>query len=1007
MTSLVGNDRMISTNGVGGHASGNSSGSTKMPFRHIDDLVLVGVDLDPHTPLRKILELGDAHMRQATTYNDFRRPDLALQEYIKAFTIAVDKVPKHKDYPSLKSDRGDLGRLYNALKTKIRSAGSTFEKIKEDIKEDNRRSGVQPTVSSKNSSEIAGPISSNIPKKAAVQAQASITNHSDANSSTGHKPKPPVHPKPQALHGKAIKQTPTLASQDLASRFARLRDSQRPGASIKATDQSQPPALLDTSVPTMPKLPEAIYSPARGTVTSEVANLPSSAPRGMFSRTNSMTSAPSVAAWASTDNAIASLNRNQFVTAHTYRTPQPSTPNQPKIPTGDTITPKTLGSLMNQKHPKVEILIIDVRDRETFDEGHINYPGTICVEPEILMRENISADDIADSMVLAPSNERLAFEQRDKVDLVVIYDQDSDSVPSRITGNSLEMIMYNLQQALSYYSYNRPLKHNPKLLKGGLSSWIYEFGEQFVEVSNTASKYMPTSARSTRGYSDKGRYRAKTRTLSQNEINQFEDLIKKDQTGASEFDYIKTKEDFIRRYPSITGDPESMISTAIAEQEALLAGIAPAPPRRPAPTIPRTRYSGLDSRDDHSGVGGLAMVSSAELSIEPTRLARERTGLWNDGVTCYCNSTVQALLASPGFIDEIINNEWPEVWRANPDREPSRPQLLAKILKNLLQWMHKREFKQMKITTLLRYMYSVHEGFRDENTIHKLGDGQQHDIDELTNFIFTQLSAETDITSTIESDQPALPEIGGVPARIAREYMKFWTGQRKFTFVDRHFSGFNINLRRCYTCKSETYLSDSNHTYIFTPEERKDKKRVLLTDMIDDEWSGEDIIMHCDNCRSDQLANVSMRLAKLPRLLRIYVRRYAFDRNRLSTVKTSVPLEFPLELDLAPYAWSLETRREVAALLGGSFSDGFAVPTEYQLYAIQVHQGVATNSGHYWTWARGDTKGEWVMLDDSNVKSHRDASWEEHLQEMYDCPHQRTPVQLFYKRKDIHVPWHE
>ncbi|OTA62387.1 cysteine proteinase [Hypoxylon sp. EC38] len=998
MTSIS-SDRIISTNGVGGHASGNGSGPTKAPFRHIDDLVLVGVDLDPHTPLRKILELGDAHMRQATTYNDFRRPDLALQEYIKAFTIAVDKVPKHKDYPSLKSDRGDLGRLYNALKTKISSAGSTFDKIKEDIKEDNRRSGVQPTVS-KNSSEIAGPISSNTPLKTTMQTQA------NSSMSTGHKPKPAVQPKPQALHGNAIKQTPISFPQDLTSRFARLRDSQRPGTSMKAANQTQTLALLDTSVPAMPKLPKAIYSPARGTVTSEVANLPSSAPRGMFSRINSMTSAPSVAASALTDNAIATLSRNQFVTAHAYRTSQPSTPTQPKIPTGDTITPKTLGSLMNRKHSNVEILIIDVRDRVSFDEGHINYPGTICVEPEILMRENISADDIADSMVLAPPDERLAFEQRDKVDLVVIYDQDSDSVPSKITGNSLEMVLYNLRQALSYYSYNRPLKNSPKLLEGGLTSWIYEFGEQFVEVSNTASMHVPMSAKSTRSHSDKGRYRTKTRTLSQNEINQFEDLIKKDQTGTHEFDYIKTRDDFIRRYPSIKGGPESMISPPIDEQEALLAGIAPAPPRRPEPTIPRTRYSGLDSRDDHSEVGGLAMVSSADIAAEATRLSRGRTGLWNNGVICYCNSTIQAFLASPGFIDEIIRNNWPEVWRADPDREPSRPQLLAKILKNLLQWMYRREFDSMKITTLMRYMNSVHEGFKDHNTINKLGDDKQHDIDEFTNFIFVQLAAETDVTSTMQKlEQPHIPEDGSIVAQIAREYLRFWIDQHKFTFIDRHFSGFNMNHRRCYTCNNETYLSDSHHTYFFTPEARKDGKRVQLTDIIEHEWSGEDITMHCEKCKSNQLANVSLRLAKLPRLLRVYIRRYAFDREKLATVKTFVPLEFPLELDLAPYSWDLGTRRQVSRLLGPSFNEGFLVPTEYQLYAIQVHQGVTTNSGHYWSWVRGDSTGEWVFLDDTKVRHIFAEEWEAQLQNLYNCPEQRTPVQLFYKRKDIRVPW--
>ncbi|KAI0839877.1 cysteine proteinase [Hypoxylon sp. FL0890] len=1033
MTSIAGSDYRNFANGAGGHASGDGSGPKRAPFRHIDDLISVVVDVNPHTPLGKILDLGDTYMRQAITYNDFRRPDLALQEYIKAFTIAVDKVPRHKDYPSMKSDRGDLNRRYNALKTKLTSNGPTFDKIKEDIKEDNRRSGVQPVGSSKNSSEVTRLSSSNTSLKAAVHMQAngspdlqknlpkdklnvpngaSIMNRSGGSAGTGHKLKPPVQPKPQALHGKAIKQAPNSAQQDLASRFARLRDSQRPGAPVVVDNQTQSPepaesallhqalSSLDTSMPTMPKPPEAIYSPARGTVTSEVADLPSSAPRGMFSRTNSMASAPSAAAWASTENAITTLNRNQFVTAHAYWAPQSSAPNQLRIPAGDTLAPEVLGGLINQKHPELDILVIDVRDRESFDEGHINYPRTICIEPEILMRENISADDIADSMVLAPSDERLAFEQRDKVDLVVIYDQSSASLPTRITGNPLEMILYNLRQALSYYSYNRPLKNSPKLLRGGLNSWIYEFGEQYLDVSHTASKHAPTSARSTYKNGDGGRYRAKTRTLSRNEINQFEELIKQDQTGPSDFDYIKTRDDFIRRYPSNTGAPESMTSP-VDEDEAILAGIAPAPPRRPAPTIPRTRYSGLDSRDDTPGIGGIAMLAS-------TRASREKTGLANAGNDCYCNSSIQSLLHSPGFIDEILQDNWPENWRVSTEREPCRPQLLAKILKNLFQWMHKREFPTMKILTLMRYMRSVHEGFKDNHgRVHKLGDGDQHDIDEFTNFIFVQLAAETDTTSShFEDPRPDIPTgVKPVVSYMVNEFVLFWLSNNKFTFIDRHFSGYTVNRRLCLKCGRESYQNDSAQNYIFTPEPSTfSNKRLRLEDMISQEWKSENIDFTCESCGHGR-ANLRLAFAKMPRLLRLYLRRYGFSNKREGAQKRCVPVEFPMDLNLAPYTWDDATRSEVASYLNPEMSDGFVAPTKYELYAIQVHSGQTTTSGHYWAYVRGEKEGEWIELNDTQVTHYEGEKWKKELEEMYRCSSIKTPCQLFYKRIDIPYEW--
>ncbi|KAI2472836.1 cysteine proteinase, partial [Annulohypoxylon bovei var. microspora] len=1003
----------------GGHASGGSSGTGKAPYRHIDDLVSVSVDLDPHTPLRKVLELGDAHMRQAMTYNDFRRPDLALQEYIKAFTIAVDKVPRHKDYPSMKSDPGHLNRLYNALKTKITTNGAVFDKVKEDIKEDNRRSGVEPAVSSKVSPELNRTTSSNTPSGTMLQAQINgsldlrkngfkdepetssrngNTSDSGINARAGHKSKPPVQPKPQALHGKVINQISNASPEDLASRFARLRDSQKSGNPPK-------PPSVDTSMPAMPKLPEAIYSPARGTVTSEIANLPSSTPRGMFSRTNSIT-APSVSTRTSTENAIMAFSREQFVTAQSYHTSQSSAKaTQVRIPQGETISAATLANLINQG---IEILIIDVRDRRSFDEGHIRSPRTICVDPEILMRENISADEIADSMVLAPPNEKLAIEQRDKVDLVVIYDQHSTSVPDRITGDSLEMVLHNLRQALSHYSYSRPLKNSPKLMRGGLASWLDEFGEISLETSDTASKHMPLSATSRNKSRGGGRYRTKTKTLTPDEVNQFEDIIQEDKTGISEFDYIKSRDDFIRRYPSVGAVPESMTTPVNAErrrrEEEFLAGIAPAPPRRPAPAMPRTRYSGMDSRDDDSDVGTLAMLANPAAS--PGSLVQgPPTGLASGGNACYCNSTVQALLASPGFIDEILEPEWPDNWRGTFEREPTRPQLLSKILKNLLQWMHKRQFPTMRCTTLMHYMRSVHEGYMFGGNLVKLGDNEQHDVDEFTSFLFDQLGAETcDTVKFVLREIPTLPNNAHpIVATIVPSFWHSVTVMNKYTFVDRHFTSHQISERQCQHCHDIAYNADLAHTVYFTPSQFKASggKRLQLMDMITQAWTENSDSLVCRKCEKNKI-RIRVRLITLPRLFRVYMRRYSTAAREH---KDTVQVEFPFNIDLGPLTWNKDVRSEAASVLGEDFHDEFVAPTEYELYAIQNHRGQSVVEGHYWTFVKAEQEGQWIEFNDDRVSIHSGATWQNRVRAMYNCKDGLTPVQLFYKRKDIPYEW--
>ncbi|KAI0887911.1 cysteine proteinase [Annulohypoxylon maeteangense] len=1008
---------MTSTMTNGGHAPTSSSGTGKAPYRHIEDLVSVGVDLDPHTPLRKVLELGDAHMRQAMTYNDFRRPDLALQEYIKAFTIAVDKVPRHKDYPSMRSDSGHLNRLYNALKTKITTNGATFDKIKEDIKEDNRRSGVEPTISPKTSNGHTRTISANAPSilsRAQVNGSTDIkrngsknefettskggnTGDSGTNSRAEKREKPPVQPKPQALHGNAINQVSKTSSGDLASRFARLRDSQKPGNTSKLPS-------VDTSMPAMPKLPEAIYSPARGTVTSEIANLPSSTPRGMFSRTNSITSTPSISARNSTENAIMAFSREQFATAQSYHTSQsPANATQVKIPQGETISAATLANLMIKD---IEILIIDIRDRQSFDEGHIRSPRTICVEPEILMRENISADEIADSMVLAPSNEKLAIEQRDRADLVVFYDQDSVSMPNRITGDSSEMILHNLRQALSHYSYSRPLKNSPKLLKGGLASWLNEFGEISLETSDTAPKHMPLSATSTPRSRGGGRYRTKTKTLTQDEVNQFEHMIQEDKTGISEFDYIKNRDDFIRRYPSIGGIPESMTTPAneeiLRQQEEFLTGIAPAPPRRPAPAIPRTRYSGLDSRDDDSDVGAFAMVTSAagnrgDLGTAPC------TGLYNSGTACYCNSTMQVFVNSPGFIDELLEPTWPEAWRGRDDNEPTRPQLLAKILKNLLQWMHKGQFKVMRCSTLMQYLSSIHEGHIDPHThqVDRLGDRHQHDVDEFCNFIFDQLSYETNMTASMPKPQINIPNGA---SRIAREIAQgIWNTilvQRKITFIDRHFLINVLQVRQCVKCQDSNYSIDTGHTIYLTPQDPS--KRYRLQDMWDNVNNEKSTSGRCEKCGADDALNFQYRNVTFPPLLRIYIRRY---RGAVNDRKEKIPVEFPFSMNLSRFSCSEDIRKEVANILPAPHNQNALAPLDYDLYSIQSHTGATVTSGHYWTLGRTQDKDKWIYFNDANVSYLTGNAWQRMLTQVYECTNDVTPVQLFYKRRDVPFPW--
>ncbi|KAI0554038.1 hypothetical protein F4679DRAFT_394309 [Xylaria curta] len=998
---------------VGGVPHSGYSNSGKAPFRHIDDIVSVNVSIDPHTPLRKIIEIGDKHMQQAHSLKTFGRLDLALQEYIKAFTIAVDKVPKHKEYPSLKSDRGDLNRSYHALKVKITNNGVAFDKIKEIIKEDNLRSGICPEKFPTKSSQTLLDLPS-VPSSLPLQQSAddhgvhpgtSIPNGQSARpnsqnhggSDSGRKTKPLIQPKPQALHGNSVRPASDKSSPDLVARFAKLRDplesrnnSSPPPPAKPIGPRAMPlphrlPLSVQSSLPAMPKVPDAIYSPARGTVTSETANLPSSTPRGMFSRTNSIVSMSGTSSRNSMENILKTINGEQFVTAHTYGDTQASPTRKLHIPEGDLITVKELLRCMEDAsaHANTKLLLIDVRDRQSFDEGHIMSQNTICLDPTILSRQNISASEIVDSMILAPTSEKLAFERRDEVDLIVFYDQDSESLPQRITSDVQEAVIFNLRQALVHYSFPKQLAHTPKLLKGGIIAWVDEMGQQALQTSKT--ELIPRNAAST---SASTRRRLRNRTLKPEEVNTFEAMIGREETG--NFDYAKSRDDFMRRFPSLR-QPESMISNeqddasiqnTDSRGEEFLKDMTPVPPVRPKPSVARTRYSGLESADEHSLPSGLAMMATTT----SVNARGDFTGLINPGNWCYANASIQALLSSADFMNEFLDSQWPTKYRPKEKHgDPAYNQLMCRILGNLFQWLSQRSFINMKASTLMHYLRTVHTGYQATNgSLIRFGDTNQHDSDELIIFIFGQLEAETNIKLT----KNLLPPLDTTQA--VGFLVNHWGNRHKQTIISRYWYSVELHTLTCNNCKTKNFVAaDLERFLVYVP---LDHNNGTLEGLIKEHFEAEQVGSTCDKCESTG-KSLEKNIVRLPPLLRVCFMR----TDQASTIKVSNHIQFPLDkLSFKNYVFEPNKRGQIAKLLGGDTADGFDCPTEYDLYAVVAHAGENLHSGHYVCFVRCDNN-TWAKLDDNTITPGIHPS---QAQRWFNkCEYNFTPVQAYYRRR--------
>ncbi|KAG5725039.1 Ubiquitin carboxyl-terminal hydrolase 4 [Termitomyces sp. T112] len=142
--------------------------------------------------------------------------------------------------------------------------------------------------------------------------------------------------------------------------------------------------------------------------------------------------------------------------------------NKPIIPVSGTTTAHELLEYLD--HHK--ILLLDVRNRSDFCNGHIEYKGAAiaCVEPSLFWDENLTILELEQAMSNAPSEERSVFSNRDKFEIVVLYDNHSKDLGASNTPLSILNRLIATPR-----SSQKLLKRQPMLLVGGYNAWRRAF----------------------------------------------------------------------------------------------------------------------------------------------------------------------------------------------------------------------------------------------------------------------------------------------------------------------------------------------------------------------------------------------------------------------------------------------------------------------------------------------------------------------------------------------------
>ncbi|KAJ5452839.1 Peptidase C19 ubiquitin carboxyl-terminal hydrolase 2 [Penicillium cf. griseofulvum] len=848
-------------------------------FPNIKDLQdqAAALNVDDTTPLSILLPTAADAIERARNLADDNYNDKAYVQYLRASEITINIIPHHPDYRTI-SQHPNLYKEFADLVKAVRSKQGTMDAIKQDIIEDNLVSGMQPT----------GIFTSRSPEQNSVaprgrENQGSGTNLARMPSPTEYQRMPD-----KKAHLQRFSSPP---DDMLAQRFAKLKasppsDQYGLGASIAGpgspvlgsagqtslhssngslgTYSSQLPRRplgprdmgSSSSLPTippkvplntsLPRAPDPAYSPVFTVPSKPTSNPPRSSAESTRSgnpRYSQFSNSPRVSPTRGgfDDNPYRSLTPNGLDSARETRS------NSPDLPYNTTITAQSL--LENLR--KFNVLLIDVRARGQYDNGHIYAKSIICIEP-VILKENVSAEELEERLVVSPDHEQALFEKRNEFDLVVYYDQSANSI-SYLAGSPVGTSAPHLRALHdTLYEFNayKPLKAGrpPALLLGGLDAWVDLLGQQSLATSSTTAIMsslqarkpvsrpgrplgrVPTMASANSSLEIRKRRLREFTPLNSKELSEWMEKSKVEEIDTSTYTeedslteepeenepeetgpepsspFIHSYEAFLRRFPEPHDVKQSMSHVdyrpppTVAPNYAAHISVAPS---RPPPAVPRPSYSGVsDGRHIQPHLKRQNSANQTALYVSNSRLDRlklPRTGLTNFGVTCYMNSTIQCLSAtislSRFFIDNRFRHYVQKNWKGSQGVMPG-------LYANLTRSLWKNDVEVIMPTSFRNFCGRLNREWAID---------RQQDAKEFFDFVVDCLHEDLNInwqrtplrplTFSEEMQRERMPM-----TKVSRiEWDRYC--HREESFISSLFAGQHASRLRCTTCRqtSTTY----------------------------------------------------------------------------------------------------------------------------------------------------------------------------------------------------------
>lgn len=874
------------------------------------------------------------------------------------------------------------------------------------------------------------------------------------HSSTPRRDRPLVHPKPESLQYRPISRngrTQVTSDDPLAERFLHLRIQPKaaPASLDMASRNSHRNGFVEMPSPTeyTPSSSEDSSHMLEGSQSGSADFYPSSKPSGPRSmpvpsglpppppkipldalpRAPSPAYDPAKSMVTPINTKLPPLNRKRDIigvhqqspqSAKRYSSGQILTHGTSQLAEPENKEPFTQPRQASITAPELyeclrtsNVLVIDARNRQEYDEGHIYAKSVICIEP-LSLKFGISAEDLEETLVISPEVEQSLFERRNDFDLLVYYDQQTQSdrflkgSPTRTEANALRA----LHDALYEFNDYKPLRRPPVVLIGGLEAWVDLVGPQALTTSSTAALVGSTQSRKPLRHYGRPIGRVpiasansslevrKRRLREQNPLNadeerkwiekaRNEEVNPEDyQNAQSDGDadsngeeppspYIQTYESFIRRFPEASLVQQSMVvsipppppSPSRLPLSQPLPRPIPGVPSRPPPAVPRPSYSGVSERDSSQFSPISRQTSSAQHPLYTSRstsryLKLPHTGLINFGVTCYMNATIQCLLATIPLSQLFLDNHWRDF---NQKNWKGSNGILPGIYANLTRSLWCDDVTAIRPTSLRTFCARLKQEW---------GVDRQQDAKEFFDFLVDCLHEDLNVnfertplrplSQTEELQRERMP-IRQVSSLEWKRYC-----HREQSPIADLFAGQHASRLRCTTCHNTSTTYEAFYSISVEIPRTSHKRGWDIHDCLrsytQEEKLSKDEMWKCPYCKCEREATKQITITRAPQFLVVHFKRFEMRKGE-SAKKVHTPIHFPLfGLDLGSYMIPPASRdsapQEIAC------ADASTTPPYfYDAYAVMRHIGSSGNGGHYISLVRDAARGCWRKFDDDRV----------------------------------------